>query len=102
MSMEIACTMRARLLGLFGRPGFDGVLLLVPCHDIHTFGMTRPLDVAFVASDGTIVESHRNVEPCHRLKNRQAVAALERFASSDSWFESGDCLQDRLRPLSPV
>ena len=100
MNMEIACTMRARLLGLFGRPGFDGVLLLVPCHDIHTFGMTRPLDVAFVASDGTVVESHRNVEPCHRLKNRQAAATLERFASPDPWFEPGTRIQG-LRPSSP-
>lgn len=101
MDMEIACTMRARLLGLFGKPGFDGALLLVPCHDIHTFGMTRPLDVAFVAPDGTVIESYRNVGPCHRLKNRQAAATLERFASSDPWFGAGDRIQDKLRPLNP-
>ena len=94
MNLEIACTMRSRLLGLFGRPGFDGVLLLVPCHDIHTFGMSRPIDVAFVASDGTVLEAHRGVEPCHRLKNREAAATLERHAAPDPWFEPGDRIQD--------
>ena len=101
MNIEIACTMRSRLLGLFGRPGFDGVLLLVPCHDIHTFGMQKPLDVAFVAADGTVLESHREVAPCHRLKNREAVATLERFAADGRWFALGDRIQNELRPLNP-
>lgn len=96
MRLEIACTMRARLLGLFGRPGFDGVLLLVPCHDIHTFGMRRPIDVSFVSADGLVVESHRAVLPRRRLKNRKAVATLERFASDAPWFAPGDRIQEKL------
>ena len=98
MNFEIACTMRSRLLGLFGRPGFDGVLLLVPCHDIHTFGMSRPIDAAFVAADGTILEAHRNVEPGHRLKNREAAATLERYAADTPWFAPGDRIQNELGP----
>ena len=98
MNLEIACTMRSRLLGLFGRPGFEGILLLVPCHDIHTFGMSHPIDVAFVAADGTVIESHRGVEPCRRLKNREAAATLERFAADDSWFAPGDRIQNELGP----
>lgn len=94
MDLEIACTTRARLRGLFGRPGFDGVLLLVPCHDVHTFGMKRPLDIAFVAGNGTVVESHRGVEPRRRLKNREATATLERFACASPWFAPGDRIQD--------
>ena len=97
MDIEIACTLRSRLLGLFGRPGFQGTLLLVPCHDIHTFGMSRALDVAFVAADGTVLEAHRNVEPCHRLKNREAAATLERYAVADPWFMPGSRIQDRIR-----
>lgn len=97
MDLEIACTMRSRLLGLLGCPGFSGVLMLVPCHDVHTFGMRRPLDVAFVASDGTVVEAHRNVAPCHRLKNRGAVATLERFSCDSHWFVSGDRIQDEFK-----
>lgn len=95
MNLEIACTMRARLVGLLGRSRFDGVLLLVPCHDIHTFGMQRLLDVAFVAKDGTVVESRRGVPPRSRLGNAQAVATLERFASSDPWLVAGDRIQDK-------
>lgn len=94
MDFEIACTLWGRLRGMIGRRGFDGVLLLVPCHDIHTFGMRHPLDVAFVAADGTIIESHRNVQPRHRLKNRDAAATLERFAASSPWFAPGDRMQN--------
>lgn len=93
MDFEIASTMRSRLLGLFGRPGFSGVLMLVPCNDIHTFGMQKPIDVAFVAADGTVIEVHRNVVPCHRLKNREAVATLERFAVDARWFAPGDRIE---------
>lgn len=93
MKLEIACTVRARLRGLLGRPGFDGVLMLVPCHDIHTFGMRESLDVAFVAADGTVLESHRRITPGRRLKNRQAAATLERFADSSPWFAPGDRIQ---------
>ena len=89
--------MRSRLLGLFGRPGFEGVLMLVPCHDVHTFGMSRPLDIAFVAADGTVIESHRNVEPCHRLKNREAAATLERIAADDDpWLAPGNTMLERI------
>lgn len=97
MELEIASTMRLRLLGLFGRPGFAGVLMLVPCHDIHTFGMKGPIDVAFVAADGTVIEAHRNVAPCHRLKNREAVATLERFTADSRWFVPGDRMQDEFK-----
>lgn len=93
MNLEIACTMRSRLRGLFGKPQFEGVLMLVPCHDVHTFGMRRPLDVAFVASDGVIVESFRNVAPRRRLRNRRAAATLERYATADPWFAPGDRIQ---------
>lgn len=102
MNVEIACTMRARLLGLYGRAGFDGALLLAPCHDIHTFGMRRPIDVAFIAADGTVVESHRDVTPCRRLRNGEAVATLERFASDAPWFAPGDRIQNDLHPAAPL
>ena len=90
MRIEIASSAHARLRGLFGREAFDGILLLVPCNDIHTFGMHRPLDVAFVAADGTVLEAHRGVVPNRRLRNRHASATLERFASEDTWYEPGD------------
>ena len=98
MNVEIACTLRTRLMGLYGRDAFDGVLLLVPCNDIHTFAMRRPIDVAFVAADGAVLEAHRDVSPNRRLRNKRAAATLERFASEEAWFAPGDRIQQSLRP----
>ena len=102
MRVEIACSMRSRLMGLFGRDAFDGALMLVPCNDIHTFGMRRPIDVAFVASDGAVLEAHRRVAPNRRLKNRRAAATIERFSTEDAWYEPGDLIQHSLRPAQPT
>lgn len=93
MRVQIACSLGARLRGLMGRDGFEGALLIAPCHDIHTFGMARPIDVAFLARDGTVVEAHRNVGPRRRLACRRAVATLERFADTSDWLESGDVVR---------
>lgn len=97
MRVEVASTLRSRFRGLFGRAGFDGVLLLVPCNDIHTFGMRKPIDVAFVASDGAVIESFRSVVPNRRLRNKEALATIERFASDAAWYEPGDYIQHTLR-----
>lgn len=95
MNVEIACTTWRRLRGLLGRePCPDsGVLLLAPCNDVHTFGMRCEIDVAFVATDGTVIESHRAIGPRRRLRCKRAVATLERFTSSDPWFSPGEQIQ---------
>lgn len=54
-SVEVASTRAARRRGLLGRAGIDGVLVLVPCRQVHTFGMRCAIDVAFVAGDGTVL-----------------------------------------------
>ena len=93
MNVEVACTARARLLGLHGRDALDGVLMLVPCNDIQTFAMRHAIDVAFAAADGTVLEAHRNVPPNRRLRNKRAVATFERLASEEAWFCPGDRFQ---------
>ena len=102
MRMEIACSLRARLMGLYGREAFDGVLMLVPCNDIHTFGMRRPIDVAFVAADGAVLEAHTHVAPNRRLRNKRAAATLERFSKEDAWYAPGDLIQQSLRYEQPA
>lgn len=92
MRVEIASSLRSRLVGLLGRDALDGALMLAPCNDIHTFGMRRSIDVAFIGADGTVLESFRNVGANRRLRSRRAVATLERFAAHGDWLEPGDVL----------
>lgn len=103
MEVELACSLRTRIKGLLGRADADGVLLLAPCRDIHTFGMTRPIDVAFVAPDGTVVASYRDVGPGRRLRNKSAVATVERFACTNArWFEPGDSIRLSVAPTNSL
>src|SRR4051812_42858936 len=46
-ALEVAEGHRSRLVGLLGRDGFDGALLLRPSRSVHTVGMRFPIDVAF-------------------------------------------------------
>ncbi|NLV92569.1 MAG: DUF192 domain-containing protein [Firmicutes bacterium] len=54
-----------RLVGLLGtshlNPG-EG-LLLTGCNGIHSLGMKFAFDVVFLAADGTVLRSVRNIRP---------------------------------------
>lgn len=67
--------------------------LLVPCCDVHTFGMRHPLDVAFIAKDGDVLEVHRNVGVRRRLRNRGASMVAERFSRDGDWLCAGDTVR---------
>ena len=54
-SAEVAVTGRSRRRGLRGRDHLDGVLVLRPCRQVHTFGMQFPIDVAFCDRYGFVV-----------------------------------------------
>jgi uncharacterized membrane protein (UPF0127 family) len=56
-SCEVADSRRARRAGLLGRDHLDGALVLEPCRWVHTVGMRFPVDVAFIAGDGTVVKT---------------------------------------------
>lgn len=91
LSMATGAASRMRGL-LLSQPG-EGTLLLVPCADVHTVGMRKRLDIAFVDDEGRVIESHRDVGPMRRLRNRRAAAVIERFSSCSSpWFAEGDRL----------
>ena len=75
---------------LLARPR-DESLLLLPCNDVHTVGMRHRIDVAFVDGAGNVLEAHRDVGSCRRLRHRKAVAVVERFSTcSTPWFSTGD------------
>lgn len=91
MKVTFACGMWKRLKGLLGCTNYDGVLMLAPCNDVHTWGMKAPIDIAFVGSDGRVVKATRATPPRRRVWSREACFVLERFARDDEpWFDQGD------------
>lgn len=52
---EVAVTRRRRRLGLMGQDALEGVLVLRPCRQVHSFGMHFPIDVAFCDRDGFVL-----------------------------------------------
>ena len=52
---EVAVTRKVRRRGLSGRDHLDGVLVLRPCRQVHTFGLQFPIDVAFCDRYGFVV-----------------------------------------------
>lgn len=91
-NIRFARNLPDRLMGLLGTAAYAGILALVPCHDIHTFGMRYPIDVAFADECGIVLSVDRDVQPGHRRRCQGAVIALERQAQVSPWFEVGDVL----------
>jgi uncharacterized protein len=53
--LEIADSPRARRVGLLGRDGVDGAVLLSPAVSVHTFRMRFAIDVAFLDGSGRVL-----------------------------------------------
>jgi len=86
VEVRVAATFLTRLRGLIARPpltAWQG-LWIEPCCAIHTFGMTHPIDVVFVDSDGCVVAVHEQLPP-RRLRvcwgGRGALELAPGFAS---------------------
>ena len=79
-----------RLRGMKGIKKESSHVVLVPCCDIHTFGMKAPLDVAFIDKTGTVIAVHRRVMPKRRIRNAAARLVVERAAHQGAWYECGD------------
>lgn len=88
--LELATTSRQRLRGLLFRSPDSVTRLLVPCKDIHTFGMLYPIDVAFISKEGKVIEVHRDVSCMRRIRNPHASMVAERFANAGEWLKKGD------------
>ena len=79
-----------RLRGMKGAREESSHVVLVPCCDIHTFGMKVPIDIAFIDARGTVIAVHRRVMPKKRIRNAAACLVVERFAHQGAWYECGD------------
>jgi uncharacterized protein len=56
-AIDIAESFRERSRGLLGRDSLEGALLLRPAHQVHSFGMRFPIDVAFCTDDLVVVRT---------------------------------------------
>jgi uncharacterized protein len=56
-AVEVPAGVRGRSRGLLGRDGVDGVMVLRPCRNVHTFGMRFAIDVAFCDGTGTVLRT---------------------------------------------
>lgn len=96
--MGVASSFPQRARGLLGTPPEPQMLLIAPCHSIHTFGMKYPIHIAFFDRDGIVIEAERSVPPgCKRSCDRAAgVLEMPAVFQDDNWFTRGDHL--RLAP----
>lgn len=74
-----------RLLGMVTqRPGRQGgaslVMAFFRCASVHTCFMRRPLDIAFLRSDGMPLAVYEHVRPWRVRSCRGAAVVLERFS----------------------
>src|SRR5699024_5658382 len=60
-ALGLATSLAKRMRGLLLSRPDEGALLLLPCADVHTVGMGRRIDVAFVDGTGCVLAAYRNV-----------------------------------------
>ena len=96
-TLETAFDSRARRHGLLRRDGLDAgvAIILAPCAAIHTWFMRFPIDVVFVAEDGTVAKICSRVKPWRTAMAFGAFAAIELAAGGAD--ESRTAIGDRLR-----
>jgi len=94
---EVAVTGRARRRGLLRRDSVEGVLVLRPCRQVHTFGMRFPLDVAFCDRDGFVLHTTTLVPRRISRPVLRAFFAIEASAGAfDRWsLGVGDVVEVR-------
>ena len=79
----VARNFATRLLGMTVTPPLDAagtphVLAIPRCSAVHTCAMRYPLDIAFAAASGEVLEVHEGVAPWRFLSCPQAAFTLER------------------------
>lgn len=90
--IELLTSASERLRGLLFRSPDEVTRLLLPCNDVHTFGMRHPIDIAFADDRGRVLEVHRCVGARRRRRCRAAAMTAERFSQARPWFEVGDVI----------
>lgn len=80
-----------RLKGLFAYREEEVLLVIAPCKSIHTYGLQRAINVAFIDRKGFVIVSHTHVPPFRLLHSRKAYGVIECWSKEeDDWYEEGD------------
>lgn len=76
---QLADGVAGRLVGWMGRRRIarSAGLCLMPCRGVHTFFMRFPIDVVFLARDGTILKRVDRLPPGRAVVHPAAFAVLE-------------------------
>ncbi len=77
--LETAFDSAARNRGLLGRASLPpgSAMVIAPSNSVHMFFMRFPLDIVFVAKDGTVVKVRPNVRPWRFAAAWRAFAVVE-------------------------
>lgn len=96
-NVTVASSFSRRVRGLLGTKASPQMMLITPCHSIHTFGMEYPINVAFFDKDGIVLDAETSVPPGSQRSCDRACGVLEMPAMfQNNWFTRGDRL--RLAP----
>lgn len=85
-------TWAQRLRGLLGTDAATEPVVLTRCSSVHTFGMSYPIDLAFVDERGEVLEVVRALAPGNVTSVEGASCVFERPACGSPWFRAGDHL----------
>jgi len=92
----------SRARGLLGRTLGEGEGLLIrPCRAVHMFGMSYPIDVAFLDGGSQVVATYADLRPGRMTRfHRSAETALELPAGQLA--RTGTRVGDRLKIISTL
>ena len=92
---EVAVTRRLRAKGLMGREDLEGVMVLRPCRQVHTFGMQFPIDLVYLDRGLRIKKLRSSVAPWRLSACLSAHSILELPAGTirESQSQPGDLLE---------
>lgn len=69
------------------------VLFFPRCQSLHTIGMVRSIDIAFIDVQNRVLASRREVPPLQIVSCPGASGALERFSHDSWWPDQGETLR---------
>jgi uncharacterized membrane protein (UPF0127 family) len=96
-SAEVASGVLERSIGLLGKHGYDGALVLRNTRAVHTLGMRFALDVAFLDRDLVVIDTTTMAPWRMGLPRRRGRSILEAEAGAfERWrLRPGDKLELR-------